>query len=498
MRDLYSFHAFAGIGGTIEAEKRSNRADNLSNALFRELSDGLVRPTPPDDVKYRSVAEIDQDEYAAKILRKQFPNSLTLNSDIRNFYRFADEYPCYMDVHDEDWNCEDDCGELCEIKWCPDHEEQFSECDCIGHAQFDQYIVDRVLPADVATYQLDVLSGGFPCKQVSVSANALDNRYGLDGEDSGLWAEQARLLTRFDPPFGVIENTAGLKNDLGQILSDLDDIGYGAVSFYLTASRAGADHQRRRHFLLISNEHASGKNPDVLHDLANLLADEDYVDARTEKGFEGEYDGPLVAQRGELENMKQRLRAIGNAVAPDQAKPLYDAIRDTAAGVAGRMVRDTVVLEDPVAIRREDGSFENPDGEPIDPDSDLPGRCILKDGKVYTAEQLQHLSSAGETEWMTPVARDYKGGTSANWFDPQDPDANPPGLPDQIARKQGKDADDTRPPTHPDFAEYLMSFDDGFTRVDGVIPDDKTDEVRNYESLHTDQPADSEIISPSL
>ena len=42
---------------------------------------------------------------------------------------------------------------------------------------------------------VDVITAGFPCQDISLAGN----QEGLDGERSGLWSECARLLGRFDP-----------------------------------------------------------------------------------------------------------------------------------------------------------------------------------------------------------------------------------------------------------------------------------------------------------
>src|SRR5688572_19250399 len=55
---------------------------------------------------------------------------------------------------------------------------------------------------------VDVVVGGFPCKQTSVASAIHGRRVGLSGRDSGLWADMRRLVFSLPifPRFVVVEN----------------------------------------------------------------------------------------------------------------------------------------------------------------------------------------------------------------------------------------------------------------------------------------------------
>lgn len=118
---------------------------------------------------------------------------------------------------------------------------------------------------------VDILTGGFPCQDLSSAGK----RAGLrEGTRSGLWIEFARAIEELKPKLVVIENVRGLlsaKADNGMeystealdgwgrrpvftavqaVLGDLADLGYDAKWTGVRASDAGAAHQRFRVFII--------------------------------------------------------------------------------------------------------------------------------------------------------------------------------------------------------------------------------------------------------
>lgn len=118
---------------------------------------------------------------------------------------------------------------------------------------------------------VDILTGGFPCQDVSLAGK----RKGLvDGTRSNLWFEFLRAIEEIKPKYVVIENVRGLlsataSSELELESSGLDyksglpvlragtivagslaDVGYDCKWVTLRASDAGAPHQRERVFIL--------------------------------------------------------------------------------------------------------------------------------------------------------------------------------------------------------------------------------------------------------
>ena len=90
---------------------------------------------------------------------------------------------------------------------------------------------------------VDVVSGGFPCQDISVAGKG----DGLDGERSGMWREMARIICEVQPRFVFVENSPMLTSrGLGRVLGDLASMGFNARWGVLGAADVGANHQRDR------------------------------------------------------------------------------------------------------------------------------------------------------------------------------------------------------------------------------------------------------------
>nr|WP_235769080.1 DNA cytosine methyltransferase [Escherichia coli] len=50
---------------------------------------------------------------------------------------------------------------------------------------------------------VDVVSGGFPCQDISAAGKGA----GIDGEKSGLWRHMARIISEVRPRFVLVENS---------------------------------------------------------------------------------------------------------------------------------------------------------------------------------------------------------------------------------------------------------------------------------------------------
>lgn len=94
---------------------------------------------------------------------------------------------------------------------------------------------------------VDVITGGFPCQDISVAGRGA----GIEGERSGLWSEIARLAGELRPSFLIMENSSALLGrGLGKVLGDLAAIGYDAEWECIPAASVGAPHIRDRIWIL--------------------------------------------------------------------------------------------------------------------------------------------------------------------------------------------------------------------------------------------------------
>ncbi|WP_263249209.1 DNA cytosine methyltransferase [Saccharopolyspora rosea] len=133
------------------------------------------------------------------------------------------------------------------------------------------------------TEPVDVLTGGFPCQDLSLAGR----RVGLAGARSGLWEHMARAIDALRPGLVVIENVRGLLSApaaagdlepcpwcvgdrptrvlraLGAVLGELADLGYDAAWCGLAAADIGAPHARFRVFLLAHRRAAAAHADDL-------------------------------------------------------------------------------------------------------------------------------------------------------------------------------------------------------------------------------------------
>ncbi len=97
---------------------------------------------------------------------------------------------------------------------------------------------------------VDVVSGGFPCQDISTAGKGA----GIIGERSGLWKEFARIIGEVGPRFVLVENSPALTSrGLGTVLGDLASLGYNAKWGVLGAHHVGAPHKRDRIWIVANS-----------------------------------------------------------------------------------------------------------------------------------------------------------------------------------------------------------------------------------------------------
>jgi DNA (cytosine-5)-methyltransferase 1 len=178
---------------------------------------------------------------------------------------------------------------------------------------------------------VDVLTGGFPCQDVSHAGKRAGIR---PGTRSGLWSHFAYAIDQLRPELVVIENVRGLLSArahsdvepcafcvgddtdgalraLGAVLGDLADLGYDARWGGLRAADAGAPHGRFRVFIVAYPEDQRHERGRPARGWGRGLADGG--DTAPDADHDGRQRGtelhsePLTGQHGEHRRHPDRL-----------------------------------------------------------------------------------------------------------------------------------------------------------------------------------------------
>lgn len=96
---------------------------------------------------------------------------------------------------------------------------------------------------------VDVVTGGFPCQDISSGGNCA----GIEGERSGLWKAMAGVIRTVQPRYAFMENSPMLTiRGLGTVLGDLAEMGFDAQWGVLGADTSGMDIKRDRIWIVAS------------------------------------------------------------------------------------------------------------------------------------------------------------------------------------------------------------------------------------------------------
>ena len=112
-------------------------------------------------------------------------------------------------------------------------------------------VTGEQLRADGFDSSNGIITGGFPCQDVSIAGQ----RKGLDGARSGLFWQIVRIIDECRPRWFILENVPGLLSsnegrDMGTIIEAMGSRGYGLCWRVLDARYFGLPQRRRRLFIV--------------------------------------------------------------------------------------------------------------------------------------------------------------------------------------------------------------------------------------------------------
>jgi DNA (cytosine-5)-methyltransferase 1 len=167
---------------------------------------------------------------------------------------------------------------------------------------------------------IDIIYAGFPCQDISIAGNGK----GLDGERSGLFFEIMRLAKEIKPRFIFLENVPAIVTRGGlRVVREIAEMGYDCRWCVISAASVGASHIRKRWFLLAhskserSQERGQSLRTQEMLPRYNRNYEHEIWNKEPESKFElaGMVDG--------IPNRSHRIKALGNAVVPIQAKEAF-------------------------------------------------------------------------------------------------------------------------------------------------------------------------------
>lgn len=206
---------------------------------------------------------------------------------------------------------------------------------------------------------VDVISGGFPCQPFSVAGKQRGKE-----DERFLWPEMLRVIRELRPHCVVGENVPRIiKIAARQVVEDLEREGYNAIVFNFEAAAVGAWHRRSRFFFVgiaegrltsdAESERSEGQpsartaeqdekpwemQPDAVYSIGtaihNTVCGRFDRDARRRESPELADGRQWAAEPGVgrvangLPCRVERIRALGNAVVPQQAYPIFRALAE--------------------------------------------------------------------------------------------------------------------------------------------------------------------------
>jgi len=174
---------------------------------------------------------------------------------------------------------------------------------------------------------VDVISGGFPCQDISV-AGGVD---GINGARSGMWKEMARIIGEVRPKFVFVENSPMLTSrGLGTVLADLSKMGFNAEWGIMGADNTGLPHRRKRIWLLATNtdcKHEKWMFQQKIPKIRGIPRINAYGMDKSEQGLRSILSPGLCRTCNGLPGQMDRLKAVGNAQVPRVAKFAFEILK---------------------------------------------------------------------------------------------------------------------------------------------------------------------------
>ncbi|WP_380177751.1 DNA cytosine methyltransferase [Kalamiella sp. sgz302252] len=179
---------------------------------------------------------------------------------------------------------------------------------------------------------VDVVSGGFPCQDISAAGNGA----GIEGARSGLWKQMARIISEVRPAYVLLENSPLLVGrGLAMVIGDFTAMGFDAEWCCISASECGAPHNRDRIWLVAYPEGQHGEPRDSMVQSENRRASAQpggLPGLAAPAGWRGGNPWPECQPRlcrvaDDMAFGVDRLKALGNGQVPRVAATAFSILK---------------------------------------------------------------------------------------------------------------------------------------------------------------------------
>lgn len=190
-------------------------------------------------------------------------------------------------------------------------------------------IFSDIREVSITLGQFPLITGGFPCQDVSLASGKEHNS--ILGDRSGLWFEFARLIGEGKPNWVIIENVEALRTKgFNQILYDLASLGYDAEWHIIPAYATGLPHARKRLWVIAHRmrDRMERGQPFPLQGISGFPWNS------PERGFEDFWQrsrccsSRLCRSISRIPYGMDRLRSLGNSIVPQIAGIIGLAIQE--------------------------------------------------------------------------------------------------------------------------------------------------------------------------
>jgi DNA (cytosine-5)-methyltransferase 1 len=204
---------------------------------------------------------------------------------------------------------------------------------------------------------IDLLTGGFPCQPFSTAGK----RKGTE-DDRFLWPEMLRVIREVKPRWIIGENVPGIiEMALGQVVADLEGLGYEVQCVIIPACAVNAPHKRDRVWIVAHRQGGDAQDAECCGDGrwndgiergGRCTLQTERPDCRPSsdssgEGLEGGEQSRTSASRGEAESYGANLECPSGRAFPDWSRDWREvAFESCVRGVDDGLPRRVVRLPD--------------------------------------------------------------------------------------------------------------------------------------------------------